>query len=328
MRSGKHRQSIRQMTAKTSNNRISPQWKDALKQKCLERAREKRDQRIALNRKYSPTQSMVCSEFESHGNGRGIENDSNDECTRSMIQNQLEATGVTVISSSQNDDDMDDVNFCTPVRGTFIDDSIEMYRPNLFPDIGIHDGTYITEEELFSLMNEIEEEIQREEEQYLAEQMESLQHEETMNELLFVEQIESFENLHIDNDDSIPCPICHAGLLALDERKTPCCGPSMRMTTTSSNSSSKTGIIYCQRRNQNHSLSSTCTLSRGAYFGDEMTLERLKETLINAYEQHSNCCRGELKFDFLESHDQSGLVVTCPQCTMRNILIPTSPIQR
>jgi hypothetical protein len=162
--SDKHRQSIRQTSKRASNNRISPQWKDALKQKCLERAREKRDQRIALHRQSSPIQqNMNLSEFDFDGNdAKGVENN-RDECTRSIIENQLQATGITVVSSSPQNDDRA-VNFCTPIRGgKFDDEDAIMYRPNLFPEIGIHDGTYITEEELFSLMNEIEEEIHRDE---------------------------------------------------------------------------------------------------------------------------------------------------------------------
>jgi hypothetical protein len=107
---------------------------------------------------------MSCSELDYDSNAKSSDS-SNDGCMRSIIQNQLQATGVTVISSLQNDDM--DSNFCTPIRSKFEDqnddENTTMHSFNLFPDIGIHDGTYITEEELFSLMNEIEEEMHREE---------------------------------------------------------------------------------------------------------------------------------------------------------------------
>lgn len=159
-------------------------------------------------------------------------------------------------------------------------------------------------------------------EQYLAHQMEILQQEEKIEELLLEEQIESFENLHINNEHSIPCPICHSGMLILDDATTSC-GSSTKNTTA------KSGIIYCQRRNQHHEREENiCKLSRGAYIGHGMTLDRLKESLIQAYEQHSKFCRGVLNFDFSESNDECGLVATCTQCSIRNALIPASPIQR
>jgi hypothetical protein len=164
-------------------------------------------------------------------------------------------------------------------------------------------------------------------EQYLTEQMELLQHEENMNQRFFEEQVENFDNSvycmeddnnNSNNDNTVPCPICHTGLLIMD--------------TTSRMAMANHGIIYCQNRSHPYQdniniTSPCCKLSRGACFGEKMTLPHFKETLIRAYEEHSKFCWGVLQFDLSESQSPGchGLLVLCKQCSLQNLLIPALP---
>jgi hypothetical protein len=152
-----NRKSIRQASPATV--RISPQWKDALKQKCLNAARQKRSKRVAQRRQPSPALNLQNPDDRNKTVGGSL--DSSPGATRALIQEQFQATGVAVISSSVDPGN----DFHTP-QFTLVDNSkLEALRrsqpgTNLFPE---KDGTYITEDDLFSLMVEIEEELQRDE---------------------------------------------------------------------------------------------------------------------------------------------------------------------
>ena len=157
-----NRKSIRQASPATI--RISPRWKDALKQKCLSAARQKRSKRVAERRQASPVLNVQHSNDHNQILDEGAMDSSPSQgANRALIQEQFQATGVAVISSSFNQGN----DFHTP-QFTLVDTKLEEFRrsqlgTNLFSQGGEMDGTYITEEDLFSLMIEIEEELQRDE---------------------------------------------------------------------------------------------------------------------------------------------------------------------
>ena len=148
-----NRRSIRQASEATI--RLSPQWKDDLKQKCLKAARQKRSKRVAQSRQASPALNLHTP------TGRNSTQGGN----RAMIQEQFQATGVSVVSSSFEDQSS---AFHTPPFTLVDTKKLNALRSpqmgaNLFPEDGENDETYITEEDLYSLMVEIEEELQRDE---------------------------------------------------------------------------------------------------------------------------------------------------------------------
>jgi len=151
-----NRKSIRQASPAT----LSPQWKDNLKQKCLKAARQKRSKRVAQNRQASPALNLQSLNLHTPTGHNSTQGD-----TRALIQEQFQATGVSVVSSSFEDQSS---AFHTPPF-TLVDTqkSNALRSPqmsaNLFPEDGEKDRTYITEEDLYSLMVEIEEELQRDE---------------------------------------------------------------------------------------------------------------------------------------------------------------------
>lgn len=315
MNPSKHRQSIRQKTPATK--RMLPEWKDALKRSCIERARHKRNNQIALKRSNATGASFstnaMCNDhvmMQSTPQVRGA--------ARNLIQEQLDATGIAVIptplSHAQNE-------YLTPANGTCINDrlirpapgSLTQFSPmgsqtNLFPDDvnKESEGNYcITQEEYHALIDEIEEELQNDYERLLSEQMQVLQEEERNKQLMMEDQIESYERLHTCSqnqihdgvDEIVSCPLCHAGILRADP--------------------SSPGDFYCQMRadsltNENNRFI-ICKFARGARFGSHLTLSELRQKLIVAYMDHAAICTGSLQFD-LSLDTGSGLVTGCNRC--------------
>lgn len=194
----KHRQSIRQQsTPSSSSKRLSPAWKDALKQRCLQRARQKRNNRIALSRSSSaaipttkpnaPLSNNSSTMYNNEGNDEMMmmQSSTTAECgedARSWIQEHLHATGIAVMPSTSNNTSttytpsssyhygqntnpyQDQCQYTTPPtgRGPILPDVgaglSSSGRTNLFP----RDHHCITEQEYLDLIYEIEQELQYE----------------------------------------------------------------------------------------------------------------------------------------------------------------------
>ena len=190
----RHRKSIRQSNAAT--RRMSPEWKDVIKRNCLERARQKRSKITAKNRTptakssaYSrvsgstipiPMQMQMQMQMQSAPPAG--------EEARNLIEEQLHATGVAILpspspsqSQSQSQSSMQTTNtnaYSTPTNGngSYVNNGpILQLAPGLprYSNTGIGSNTnlfgtpkddknYITEEEFYALVDEIEEELQNE----------------------------------------------------------------------------------------------------------------------------------------------------------------------
>ena len=183
----RHRKSIRQSNAAT--RRMSPEWKDVIKRNCLERARQKRSKITAKNR----TPNTKSSAYSRVSGGTlpipmQLQMQSAPpagEEARNLIEEQLHATGVAILPSpshSLSQSSMQTTNtnaYSTPTNGngSYINNGpILQLAPglpcyshtgigsntNLFGTKPKDDKNYITEEEFYALVDEIEEELQNE----------------------------------------------------------------------------------------------------------------------------------------------------------------------
>lgn len=115
---------------------FSPEWKDEFKKRCLERARQQRSKNIAKRRESSfssPSTPMTN--------------------TASLIQEQLKVSGTTVVSNT--------FGYTTPVKYSYPTAQNWNKAQSMTDDTDAVD--YITEEELFALMQEVEEDLKRDE---------------------------------------------------------------------------------------------------------------------------------------------------------------------
>jgi len=198
------RPSIRQSYPKS----ISPDWKNTLKTRCLERVRQKR----------ADTHSKKRREFSNHVHP--LTNNANfGKTSRQLVEEQLQFSGVRVIPSSTSSTSIDaaaipsfaslpleagdafsrSVSFTpscgtsTPTNSIFtqaFQTDLSETRPletNLFPrkdnnnqvtipfeqnnNCGYEGFNYIKEEELYELMQELEDELRQEAEGFMEEEM-------------------------------------------------------------------------------------------------------------------------------------------------------------
>mmetsp|Transcript_13357 Transcript_13357/g.19905 ORF Transcript_13357/g.19905 Transcript_13357/m.19905 type:complete len:338 (-) Transcript_13357:60-1073(-) len=321
-----HRQCIRKQSP--ANNRISPQWKESLKKKCLERARQKRNRQITTRRR-TPNPADTTPSPNGYDVRRiplqslSSKEGSNSNSTRELIQEQLQASGVSIVpgvtvagmgaSSTPTTTTTivsSNLMFQTPPIGT----SHNAY--NKAPERGYEiDVRYIQEDELVALMEEIEEEIQAE--------MRMIQEQETLEQSILEDQIqreyEEYNSTHNHHHHHLPQHInlgdvclensANNGSNTAAEMPCPLCQVGTLRTSTSVNQFSS--IFYC---------TGNCKLTNGAQFSTGITLEHLKEKLINAYEEHSNLCTGVLQFDINELDGRFGLVTGCLQCRRRAMI--------
>ncbi len=177
-------------------------------------------------------------------------------------------------------------------------------------------GISFHEEELIALMHEIEEELEREEDNYLSEEMHIME-EEARQEFMINEQIEEYQdsitgqsNISLHDRNMIPCPLCQTGNLVMRNQAT------------------GIGIVpvaSCQRtsstRNQHFGEGFACKFCSGVCFGEGVTLGHIKLKLAEAYEEHSRLCTsGVLQFDICEIDGKFGLVGGCKICLRRALL--------
>lgn len=296
-----HRPNIRQKSISGGKNGVP--WKDSLKQKCLDRVRQRRTRRfeemrnartVTLNRHGQiDLDDSIDSEV-------GHEEPTQRTSARDLLNEQLmeESLHLRVCSTPQHHLSADNTGttptssgermlFFSPVStNTNIEDVDDMYC--------------MTEEELFTLMKELDEEIQKEED-YLAEEFELMQKREEMEEMLLLEQIESFDRLEIGGTldslnttevhlHSIPCPACQLGRLSKN---------------------SESGRIYCSA--ESCPLSHTNS-SHSLEFGVDMNIETLKQELGALYENHASICHGLLRFQLGNLDGHNGLLVICSLC--------------
>jgi hypothetical protein len=318
----------------------SKTWKEKLRLACIDRARQRRRH-----------------DHANDGNDHERNNDSdkrpNDEFdgdssmsilppARAILEEELRQQGITIMSPCINMDNRNDQQQSpsrdasssssrysqvdSPSAAAFTannDSGINVHTSgdNKKDDNAIHANHYISEEELFELLQEVEEEMQRSEEE-----MHQLLAREREHEL--EQQVQDFEEQQeqdaatIDSslwNTTVPiavlCPICKEANL----------------------SETRQGVILCP----NH-MDGSCPFELRAGNGDArqhgltLTLENLCQQLRYAYEQHALYCHNYLSFEvhdntmIHEEHQQqqqegqaenTSLVAVCPACETRMQLV-------
>jgi hypothetical protein len=299
-------------------------WKEKLRLACLDRARRRRrhdhDRDSFLN------------------DGNDYEGDEMDgdilPPARALLEEELRQQGITVISPCINMDSrfeqqqqqlqqqqMMNTDSCSsPSRDVSNNDRVTDDNNN-----EIHANHYISEEELFELLQEVEEEMQRGEEemhQLLANEREleleqQVQEFEQQKEAAFAES-SSWNTVKPLAPRAVLCPICKEANL----------------------SETMQGGIVCP----NHIVGSCPFELRGGHAQRQhgLTLTRLCQQLRRAYEQHAKYCHDFLSFEvattaatnndmmiYTEQQQQqqpgqvknNSLVAVCPACETRMQLV-------
>lgn len=294
-----HRPSIKQNTR--SIVRDITKWKDTLKQKCLDRVRQRRTQRVQEMRNSSSLSGA--NAVQDQHNNKTEANSSVRETihhvnARDILNEQLmeDSLHLRVVTTPQRRQLMNNnttrnntpnsadsrMLFFSPVSSsTHFDDIDEMYC--------------ITEEDFFSLMDELDEELKKEEE-YVTEELRIIQEREAIEEMLLLEQIESFDRMDLGGK-FVPCPVCQSGHLSKDV-----CS----------------GSISCSNN--------VCSLSpkhcpTWKEFGKNTAVEDVKNTLGLTYEKHAIHCNGILRFEMGSLNEQNGLIVLCNKCSCKDLVV-------
>lgn len=294
-----HRPSIRQSTRPTV--RDVTKWKDTLKQKCLDRVRKRRTLRV---------QEMRNSNRLSSANAGQDQNDDRIETDSSVIENNHHINARDILNQQLMEDSLHLRVVTTPQRRQLMDsNSTTRNTPNsadsrmlFFSPVSssnnfdeIDEMYCITEEDFFSLMEELDEELEKEEE-YVAEELRIMQERETIEEMLLLEQIESFDKMDLGGR-FIPCPVCQSGHLSKDVHS---------------------GSISCSNNGCSLSLQHCPTWKE---FGKNSSVEEVKDILGRTYEKHAIHCNGILRFDMGNLNNRNGLIVLCNKCSCRDLVV-------
>ena len=269
-------------------------WKDALKQGCLERARRKRQETIWRNRRLdSPS--------------------SDQETARQLVEDELRESGVAIHVRAALTE-IAETSTCT--------DSAMVHSEAIMSERtteGVEDDYAISESELYKLMQEVEEELQRDGkfmsvstvmvcimncksltgrdallayvEAMLNEEMEEVELCEHLRRQHMEDQIAEFQDWEAEQDQTnqvVLCPLCQeANLMQLSENGVTC---------------------------PNH-MNGACPL-RLERTEETILLPNLRERLGTAYEKHACECTGPLQFQILQKRedDERTLVASCNMC--------------
>ena len=300
-----HRISIRQ---KTSYNNTPSSWKEKLKQQCLQRARDKRKHTLQIKRQY-PQYNTTTNTIT---NIRNPYNNNHNEIMRNVINEQLQQNDIKVINNNNNSSN-------TTTTTNNINNN----------NINNNNISYITEEELYQLMIEIENELQLEQENILQEEIINVKEIQEEQDLCYIqEQIEMYQSSssgndklpsvremddidndgNNDNNNNVPCPLCHHGNLIQDDYH---------------------NVIYCQyyqqrqSQSQQHQQQRQCKVCIHRINTKGLSLVTLKDKLCEVYQEHFDSgCIGMIEFDMIETGDNdTSLVVGCLRCGARAIVV-------
>jgi hypothetical protein len=320
----------------------SKTWKEKLRLACIDRARQRRRHDHANDR----NDHVTNDDSDKRPNDEFVGDSSMSILppARAILEEELRQQGITIMSpcismDNRNDQQQSpsrDASSSSSSRYSQVDSpsaaaftanndsgiNVHTSGDNNKDDNAIHANHYISEEELFELLQEVEEEMQRSEEE-----MHQLLAREREHEL--EQQVQDFEEQQeqdaatIDSslwNTTVPiavlCPICKEANL----------------------SETRQGVILCP----NH-MDGSCPFELRAGNGDArqhgltLTLENLCQQLRYAYEQHALYCHDYLSFEvhdntmIHEEHQQqqqqqqqaenTSLFAVCPACETRMQLV-------
>lgn len=310
----------------------SPAWRQALKQSCLDRARKNRREAVLRSRGLSPTGTGASKANNAGALSftplkaaiAGMASPPPKGDAKALVEEELRAKGVSV--------------FSTPQPGG--QGSVPQYgmAKTLFAGTAGSNNTMMEDEadhayehaismdEVYALMRDVEEELQREEARLL-EELHAMEQQQIMEQRRMEEQIADFEQhtsmqmqqriaaamggvsgmagvgagagaaagtATVSANDSIPCPVCNSSNLI--------CTPA--------------NVIICPNTDNgrcNLRLDVTC---------EGLSMNNFRDLLCRACTEHSNTgCPGALRFQMMSQFGMTNLLAGCDQCKASTMIV-------
>jgi len=320
-----------------------PPWKESLRLRCLERARHARRDAVRNARLRNTT---------SFGLSAGRDDGFSTATARDLVTSELQAKKVTSPLSTNAGLDRQfamEQKFPTPLSFSssmpmMSNGDAHHFRPETAPVI---EENGLTEEDLYDLMREVEEEL-RKDETLMANEILEAEQQQQMEQLRLESMVEDYYNDHQPNNSSdmemtdtvsnIPqhetnqrvlCPICRRyNLVQSSANVILCPGPTMEHsnsptkyvqspiatppTPKMANPPTKSGMTTSFNSEVVTVLGTHCLrLDRSA---DGLTMANLQERIYGTYREHEGTrCVGEIHFNMVS---RFGLMTLCSSCSL------------
>jgi hypothetical protein len=329
-----HRQSVKQRPGGPLGSSLnhpagtpSPAWRQALKQSCLDRARKNRREAVLRSRGLSPTGTGA-----SKANNAGTLSFTPLKAAiasmasppprgdaKALVEEELRAKGVSVFSTPQPGG-LGSVPKYGMAKTLFA--GTERSSNQMVEDMVDH---AISMDEVYALMRDVEEELQREEARLL-EELHAMEQQQIMEQRRMEEQIADFEqhtSMQMQQqiaaaigssvpsmagvgagaagasatpaaNDSLPCPVCTAANLIY----TPA------------------NVIICPNTDNGR-----CNL-RLDVAREGLTMSNFRDLLCRACIEHSSTgCPGTLRFQMMAQFGMTNLLAGCEQCKASTMIV-------
>jgi hypothetical protein len=264
--------------------RLHEHWKESLRQACVARARKNRKDLIWKKRHMPAEEATITSGFTTP------QRSGNDD-VRSLVEQELRQQGIAVVTPASSHYEYLEASGAPrsqPHHHQQHNRPLDAHRHQSWL---LEDSHVLSEEELYELLQEVEEELRRSEEELMEEVLE----EERWHKEDFDQQVAHYEewedSMAISGDESIViCPIC------------------------------------CEAVLRQHSPTKIACSNDACHFhvtGQTLSLPDLKERLRRAFDEHSSLgCSCNLTIDVLHNNDCTEdpmegcgqLIGSCPQC--------------
>jgi len=298
----------------------SPSWREALKRSCLDRARKNRREAILRSRGLSPSSgdgggnagALSFTPLKSAISGIGIAPVQQDDA-KILVEEELRAKGVSVFSTPQPGGE-GSIPHYGAAEALFSSQQIGGGGDGSMVDHNDHGYEYsISMDEVYGLLKDVEEEMQREEARLL-EELKAMEQQQILEQRRMEEQIADFEQhstmqmqqqyqhpavstgntVTTGSSDTLTCPVCNAGNLI----RTPA------------------NVIICPNTDNgqcNLRLDVTC---------EGLSLANLRELLCRACSEHgATGCTGTLRFRSADQFGMTTLMAGCETCNASTMIV-------
>jgi len=301
-----------------SRERHAALWKDNLRKKCLEKARKRRLEKLCEARRQTGVVLFQSDNNNSLSSASPADSGLSNEA-RSILRESLNVGEVSLHSSPHSPDSIVTpphyINqpsikhgFHTPIHTTSGSDNkgFVYHTPIEGHSYVSNDGYQISEQELLSLMYEVEEELQREETSILR-MLDEAERNSAIELKMIEDQVAEYESWPLateacgnpdscmDTDEDIVwCPVCEQSNVIVTE----------------------SGVILCRRYGLQR-----CSLRIDSH-SEGMQLDTLKKMLYEVYAHHgsSKCC-GRLHFEVRHNYGITVLHALCHLCNLNAIVV-------
>jgi len=260
-------------TTKPVARKITPTasktWKENLRRACLERARQRQRRRPSSNNNHDDDDNEDSSNMMMMV-----------PAVRQMVEEELRQRSIAVRAPCFSDEPEPTNELSSMAMMDSDEQSNEIVVPKA--------QHFISEEELLELLEEMEQEMEREQASLVDDMLQRAE-----NERQYLEEqvldFQQWEEMHQHQDDAVPCPVCHEENLMFSGDGT------MIVCPNSMDGSCSCSLQLCNN-NTNNNL---------------RTLHDLQDKLRQAYEEHSLHCHHFLTFSSQNGHLQA----SCSACS-------------